>query len=273
MESFMHRKALKVSVALALSALVTSGAHAQQYKSQWMYPLEQIDNKLSTSVVHVTAHFDSKPPYDGFGFVFADKEIMTSYGVIKGADAVTFTTPSGETRAVPGVFAFDADKDLAILYADTSGVPVGYTGNSSNVAFGDVTMLGGDPLVSHHAILSGTITGVRTNASGKRFDLSDGLTAEPAGRPMTEGYGTIIGITTEQVVNGVVTIVGTPEGYMEQLQKKVTNTYQPWENLPHDATTAPTSVPVAAPVTPTPSAPVVDVTPVPASPTHATSTS
>jgi S1-C subfamily serine protease len=151
----------------------------------------------------------------GSGFlVDRQGDILTDYHLIAGADrssGVTVTFDDGVTR-VAGVAAVDPANDLAVLRADTRGVPPVRPlslGDSSSVRVGDSTLAIGDPFGADRTLTSGIVSALQHQiqaADGHPVDnviqTDQPLDAGNAGGPLLDASGQVVGVDSQVATPG-----------------------------------------------------------------------
>ncbi len=148
-----------------ISAIVNTTTDASQVTS----PFIEVANQVRASVVGVN-NYTTRSSYYGFGFGYGygyDRQpesretkqgfgsgvvitnyghILTNYHVIEDSTRVTVTTEQDETEHEATVVAYDADLDIAVLYAPDINLKPVTLGDSDQLQVGEWAIVVGNPL-------------------------------------------------------------------------------------------------------------------------------
>ena len=167
--------------------------------------LQSIYKKAISSVVSISCESRAGAS-TGTGVVLsADGYLVTNCHVVEDATAVEVLFSDGRTCAA-SIVGTDAVSDLAVLYANTSGLTPAEFGDSAVLQVGDAVVAIGDPLGVE---LRGTMTdGIvsainRDIASGGRtmtlIQTNAALNSGNSGGPLLNCYGQVVGINTMKI--------------------------------------------------------------------------
>ncbi|MBQ3496568.1 MAG: trypsin-like peptidase domain-containing protein [Oscillospiraceae bacterium] len=163
----------------------------------------QIYEKVNRSTVTVIGNIDSKASV-GTGVIFSgDGYIITNEHVISGAESCTVILWNGESHSAKFVGG-EAEKDVAVLKIDASGLDAAEFGDSDSLVVGDTVYAIGNPLGIE---LRGTMTDGIVSAIGRSLGASSevemeliqtnaALNSGNSGGPLINVYGQVVGINT-----------------------------------------------------------------------------
>ena len=153
-----------------ISAIVNTTTDASQVTS----PFIEVANQVRSSVVGVN-NYTTRSSYYGFGFGYGygyDRQpesretkqgfgsgvvitdyghILTNYHVIEDSTRVTVTTQQDEQEHEATVVAYDADLDIAVLYAPDINLKAVPLGDSDQLQVGEWAIVVGNPLGENFA--------------------------------------------------------------------------------------------------------------------------
>ena len=146
----------------------------------------------------------------GSGFVFdADGLILTNHHVIEGAggtDSITVTFQDGSELPAT-IDADDADRDLAVLQVDATGLPTIDIGDSSGLKVGQLVVAIGSPL----GTFTESVTSGILSATGRTIEVGSAMSRQTSrmtnllqtdaainegnsGGPLLDAGGRVIGV-------------------------------------------------------------------------------
>lgn len=173
---------------------------------------QQIAKAGNRAIVTVTGYdANDRPIAEGTGYVYsASGIIVTSYGAIRGASSVTVETASGEELNVIALMGYNPSRDLAVLAVLEGSLPALESGADEIVQEGDtVVAIGPNNAVSNGA------AGARRAVGG--VDMIR-ITAEaPAGSPVLNLHGKVIGMATHKRVGSENLTFAVPGSYISNL--------------------------------------------------------
>jgi serine protease Do len=163
-----------------------------------------------TSELYTTRGF-SQIPATGVGtgvILSSDGYILTNKHVVAGSQSLTVDLADGE-RFAATIVKESADKDLALIKIDASGLTPAVIGDSGSLQVGQTTIAIGSPL----GTFTESVTKGILSATGRTITVSDELTHQPvtltgllqtdaainpgnSGGPLLDASGRVIGINT-----------------------------------------------------------------------------
>ncbi|MDR3707469.1 MAG: trypsin-like peptidase domain-containing protein [Capsulimonadaceae bacterium] len=194
---------LAATILICFCVIIAASAPTCASSTRKPLTLNAIAALALKSVVSLTVlGADGNTLKTGSGFVIGKNVIVTNVHVIKGAHAVTANYTDGTSRDVLGLLGFDKDRDLAILYSDTSGEHPVHLGDSSRVRVGDRVVAVGSPEGLTGSVTNGIISGIRVVGDTKLFQTTAPISPGSSGGPLINEYGEVIGVTSFQLVEG-----------------------------------------------------------------------
>jgi len=109
-------------------------------------------------------------------FISSEGRIVTNHHVIEGAAKVTATLADGSKRAVLGLLADDATRDIAILQAEGESPAPLVLGDSTRVKVGDDIVVIGSPLGLSSTLSVGIVSAVRAQGLAEEIEDAPDLT-------------------------------------------------------------------------------------------------
>ncbi|MEN6390426.1 MAG: stalk domain-containing protein [Syntrophomonas sp.] len=157
----------------------------------------QIMEHLGPTVVEVTAKDKAGAPYAyGSGvIVSSDGKIVTNYHVLEGATQVEVKLEDGKTYTCKGMLGYDADRDIAVLKIEASGLPRAELGDSDRVITGDRILTIGCPQGLERTMSDGLVSSTRTFEKQKYIQISAPIDHGSSGGALIDKTGQVIGIT------------------------------------------------------------------------------
>ena len=146
---------------------------------------------------------------NGSGVVFTpDGLILTNCHVVDRAKRLTVMLPDGRTMSAD-IVGRDADTDLAVVRADTSGgppLPAAALGDSRSVRVGQVAIAIGNPFGFQHSVTAGVVSATGRSLQSRSGRIIDDVIQTDAalnpgnsGGPLVTTRGEIIGINTAMI--------------------------------------------------------------------------
>ncbi len=163
---------------------------------------QQIARLVLPSVVRLTViDVHGEATVQGSGFVVGKNMIATNVHVIKGAHAVTANFQNGRSVVVTGLVTQDTPLDIAIVYADTTGVrPLIFALDPAHV--GDPVVAVGSPRGLEGSISTGIISGLREQNGSRVVQTTAPISPGSSGGALLDVYGQVLGITSFYYVDG-----------------------------------------------------------------------
>ncbi|MDQ7095755.1 cell wall-binding repeat-containing protein [Desulfosporosinus sp. PR] len=162
----------------------------------------QISKLVSPSVLYIETYDSSGKAYgSGSGFVVdSNGKIVTNYHVIEGASSAKVYLANGTEYDVDKVFAFDKDRDIAILGINASGLSPVTLGDSSSVSTGDKIYTIGSPEGFENSLSDGLISSSSRTISHQKFiQITAPISSGSSGGVLLDEKGRVIGITTASI--------------------------------------------------------------------------
>jgi S1-C subfamily serine protease len=191
--------------------------------------------KCQKSVVTVWSEIGS-----GTGFIIDSAGLILTNQHVVGPSELISVQFDAKRKVAAKVLAFDAERDIAVLYADLSAFPgalaapiaAAHAGRELAVE-GERVFTIGSPLGLEKIITAGIVSKVEARAIISDVNINHGN----SGGPLFNSVGEVIGITTFLVpggngpgVAGIVRIDRTLS-VVEQARKKMTDVFQPSARL------------------------------------------
>ena len=157
---------------------------------------QQIAQRMLPAIVRLTV-VDShgNAVVQGSGFVIGKNMIATNIHVIAGAHAVTANFQSGRSETVKGLVSEDIPRDIALVYADTTGVhPLMLAGGTFQI--GDPVVAVGSPQGLGNSLSTGVISGVRNYLASKVIQTTAAISPGSSGGALLNMRGQVLGITS-----------------------------------------------------------------------------
>ena len=165
---------------------------------------EEIYEKVSPSVVTITAESPSAISY-GTGFFYKDgSTIVTNYHVIQDCSTASITLTNGKKYDVLTVLGYDKNKDIAILKVDyKNGTPLEL--RTSEVKTGESVYAIGNSLGFLEGSLSeGIVSTAKREVDGQTYiQTTASVTHGNSGGPLIDSYGKVIGIVSAGFGDGL----------------------------------------------------------------------
>lgn len=274
----LNRRTLEFFAALSLLLMLPSAwakpaakthEHTLSAKVSKPAPLttQQIARLALPSIVRLTVlDASGKPSVQGSGIVVGKNLIATNVHVIKGAHAVTANFQNGRSETVHGLVALDEARDLALIYANTSGVRELPLATDGSAQVGDPVVAVGSPEGLGGSLSTGIISAIRLLGNTKVIQTTAPISHGSSGGALMDIYGRVLGVTSFYIGDGQNLNFAYASYHLKQLFPKQLLTYRGWTEL------EPLWVRPPAPPAPVPPAPVAEAPPVSPSPPVAPST-
>ena len=148
-------------LAQARSASVSTRSSANvKHKRLTALTPSQLARMVLPSIVRLTVLNDQgQPSVQGSGVVVGNNLIVTNVHVIKNAHAVTANFENGRSETVYGLVTEDTERDLALIYADTTGIKPLPLSLGNDEQIGDSVITAGSPEGLGGSLSTGIISG------------------------------------------------------------------------------------------------------------------
>jgi trypsin-like peptidase len=151
----------------------------------------------------------------GAGFVVdADGTIVTTFDVIRRADAVVVILPNGETRGPVRLLLADDRRNIAVLKVDGVALPPAALGNSEGVRVGDSLLT---VLPSGEGTVPASVSGRRQMGGFHWLQLSTPSPTRASGGPVVDARGEVVGVVVIQGRRGRERAFAVPINYIRDL--------------------------------------------------------
>jgi len=246
--------------AWAKPAAKAHGHAAPSARTDQTTPLttQQIARLALPSIVSLTVlDASGKPSVQGSGIVVGKNLIATNVHVVKGAHAVTANFQNGRSEKVYGLVSLDQARDLALIYADTSGIRELPLAADGHAQVGDPVVAVGNPEGLGGSLSTGIISAIRLLANTKVIQTTAPISHGSSGGALLDVYGHVLGVTSFYIGDGQNLNFAYASYHLKQLFPKQLLTYRSWSELEPLWTkpTAPPTAVAATPPTPSPAPP------------------
>ena len=163
---------------------------------------EQIYQKISPSVVEITAESDTMTS-TGTGFFYDDGgTVVTNYHVIEDCQTAIITLADGSTYDVVSVLGYDEDRDIAILSTECkNSKPLSV--RTSAASTGESVYVLGSSLGLTGSLSSGIVSAVDREVEGNVYlQTTAPISSGNSGGPLVDGKGKVIGIVCASFDDG-----------------------------------------------------------------------
>jgi hypothetical protein len=206
--------------------------------------LPKLAKETRPSVV-LLAVYDSDGNLSATGtgfFVSADGKLLTSLHVIKGAASVVAKTDDDKIYEIKRVLARYEDLDLALLQADTTGVPYLNLGEEGASEVGQRVAVIGSPLGLDGTLSEGIISAKRQMDDGSMWlQITAAISPGSSGSPVMNAKGDVIGVATMVLTGGQALNFAVSVGVPRKMPTK--NTDEPPTQAAASAAPAPVDIP------------------------------
>jgi S1-C subfamily serine protease len=172
------------------------------------YPAAPLDTaqiaELATPSVVVVENYneDGQKQSQGSGYIFAtDGVVLTNYHVIRGATSLVVKIPGGGDLRTDSLVGYDPEHDVAAIKIEGTFHAL-RTDDSEHAKTGDHVVAIGAPLGLEHTVSDGIVSSVREVNGGNILQTTASISPGSSGGPLLNGYGSVIGLTTSQMLNG-----------------------------------------------------------------------
>ena len=212
---------------------------------------QEIAKNVLPSVVRLTvidAHGNAV--VQGSGFVVGKNMIATNIHVIAGAHAVTANFADGRSETVKGLVSEDISRDIALVYADTTGVHPLLLANGT-FQIGDPVVAVGSPQGLGNSLSTGVISGVRSYLGSKVLQTTAAISPGSSGGTLLNMRGQVLGITSFFYKDGQNLNFAYASDYIRRIRPYRAAKVTTWQQIEQENN--PASSPISAlSVNPTP---------------------
>ena len=234
--------------AVAFLFIALSSADAKSFPSSTKQPSNHTHKELKLltppqlarlalpSIVRLTVlNSQGQPSIQGSGVVVGANLIVTNIHVIANAHAVTANFENGRSEAVYGIVAQDSNSDLALLYADTTGIKPLPLALGAYPQIGDPVAAVGSPEGLGGSLSTGIISGFRQIGSVQVIQTTAPTSHGSSGGALMDMYGRVLGITSFTFMDGQNINFAYRSYYIYPLLPRKIATYTDWWELERDA--------------------------------------
>jgi S1-C subfamily serine protease len=160
-------------------------------------------DRVGPAVVRVEPHASGRVAGMGSGVIISpDGLLLTNSHVVQGAREARLTL--SDSRVIEArVMGADPDTDLALLRANTDGLPFAALGNSKHLKRGQIAVAIGNPLGFESTVTAGVVSALGRSLRAQSGRLIDDVIQTDAalnpgnsGGPLVSTAGEVIGINT-----------------------------------------------------------------------------
>ena len=240
----LNRYTLRLFIALPLLLLLSSAwakptgkAHehseaSAKTGSPTALTTQQIARLTLPSIVRLTVlDASGNPSVQGSGIVVGKNLLATNVHVIKNAHAVTANFQNGRSEAVYGLVAMDEARDLALIYADTSGIRELPLAADGSAQIGDPVVAVGSPEGLGGSLSTGIVSAIRFIGNTKVIQTTAPISPGSSGGALLDIYGHVLGVTSFDIREGQNLNFAYASYQLRQLFPKQLLTYRNWSQL------------------------------------------
>lgn len=188
-----------ISCLLPLALATASAGQTRTPAGDKQLTVSDLVGRTSGAVVQiVTSDSAGKELALGSGFLISpDGKIVTNYHVIKGAHSAVVKLSDGAFFPVEGVWAVDANIDIAILSVNGTELPFLRLTPSDDLRVGDHVVAIGSPLGLEGTVSDGIISALRAESPGKNWiQTTAPVSHGNSGGPLLDMKGDAVGVIT-----------------------------------------------------------------------------
>lgn len=151
---------------------------------------------------------------NGSGFFIAEDEVLTAFEVLDGATGASIQLPSGETKPIDQILAWNRWQDWAIVKVPPMQVPILGLAKLNTWAVGDRCFLLNAAQDGTRTIQDLNVSGTHDYPNaGKRMALAYTASHRTVGSPLLNEYGEVIGIIAASAIPGSSSLLQEKTGY------------------------------------------------------------
>ena len=182
---------------------------------------EQLFAQCSPAVFYIVVYDKAGSAIASGSGVFLSEsgEAVTNYHVIEGASSAKIRTSEGKVYDVSGVYAYDADLDLARIQVKGSGFHSLPLGDSQNLTTGATVYAIGSPQGLENTLSNGIISSAHRTIEGMDYiQTTAAISHGSSGGALLNTKGELIGITSAYIEGGQNLNLAIPVRYLDELK-------------------------------------------------------
>lgn len=216
-----NRNSPQIRVRSALLLCATAFLFSVSANGQSPDLLPELVRRIKPSAVAIET-FDARGEKlsRGSGFFVDTDRVVTNRHVIDNAYRAEVHSYTGNTYAVKGVIAIDAEGDLALLKVDAPAHQVRPLSlDRTSPQEGESVVVIGNPFGLEGSVTNGIVSAVRDIPTfGRIIQITAPISPGSSGSPVVNMHGQVIGVATLQITGGQSINFAIPSERISQLQ-------------------------------------------------------
>lgn len=190
----------------------------------WTFPLEQktpeeIAAEFSDSIVLIGRELPAGGLGLGTGFFLTPDIVATNFHVVEGSDKVYLKLSDGTILSSDTLFAFDEEKDLALIkLPERHAIEPVALGRSASVKQGqDVVVISNPRGILENTVSNGLISAIRQLPTHTLFQISAPISRGSSGGPVFNSDGAVVAVVVGTIEEGQNLNFAVPVSYLKEL--------------------------------------------------------